>query len=81
MSLELRAVAPGNGCHNRAAFKEYMWVQDGWTHSAQATSRLPAMVHVPFRMAPPCQYTLTDLGQHDPRCRECSWRKELTNGT
>lgn len=64
-----------NPCHNRPAFKPSMWVQDGWTHSAAATSRLPRMVVVPFRMAADCQYAKDDR-YADPGCVGCVWKSQ-----
>lgn len=52
-----------NGCHNRAPFLPVVAMPDG--HS------------FPFRMAPDCQYTLSALGQSDPRCAGCRWRANL----
>lgn len=48
-------------CHNRAPFKTTVAMPDG--HS------------FPFRMAMDCQYTLSALGQVDPRCTGCKWRR------
>lgn len=50
-----------NGCYNRAPFKTTVAMPDG--HS------------FPFRMAMDCQYSLSDLGQKDPRCMGCRWRR------
>ena len=50
-------------CHNRAPFKPVVAMPDG--HS------------FPFRMAMDCQYTLSALGQQDPRCAGCRWRANL----
>lgn len=57
------ACRPGtvpNGCHNRAPFLTVVSLRGG--HS------------FPFRMATDCQYTLSALGQADPRCAGCRWR-------
>ena len=61
-----------NGCHSRTPYRDFTWVQDGWLTNGQ--SRQPRMVQIPFRMARDCQYTNTDLGQADPKCRGCLWR-------
>ena len=57
------ALPPANpyACHNRAPFKTTVAMPDG--HS------------FPFRMAMDCQYTLSALGQVDPRCTGCKWRR------
>ncbi len=55
-----------NGCYNRAPFKTTVHVADG---------RMPDGHSFPFRMAMDCQYTLSDLGQKDPRCVGCRWRR------
>ncbi len=52
-----------NGCYNRAPFLPIVAMPDG--HS------------FPFRMAMDCQYTLSALGQADPRCVGCRWRANL----
>ena len=60
------------GCHNRPEFKTSCLMQDGWIYTDG--TRYPVMVDVPFRMETLCQYTLTDLGQADPKCHGCKWR-------
>jgi len=45
------------GCHNRAPYKGVPATQGG-----------PVQ---PFRFAPDCQYTKTELGNADKRCDEC----------
>jgi hypothetical protein len=62
------------GCYNRAPFRESMPVQNGWVNSPNATTRLPRMQPSPFRMARECQFTLTELGQTDPKCDGCKWK-------
>jgi len=67
-----------HGCHNRAPFLPETAMQDGWLpaeHNGEP-SRMPRMEAVPFRMASDCRYTLSDLGQNDPRCAGCRWRVE-----
>ena len=54
------------GCHNRPPFKTTVSVPDG---------AMPDGHSFPFRMAMDCQYTLSDLGQKDPRCVGCKWRR------
>lgn len=49
-------------CHNRAPYKP---VVELGVHS------------FPFRMAMDCRYTLSALGQADPRCAGCKWRADL----
>lgn len=63
------------GCFNRAPFKESVTVQDGYTHSPNATTRLPKMVKVPFGMEMTCQYTQTTLGRIDESCNGCKWKE------
>jgi hypothetical protein len=41
---------------------------DGYT-------RTPRMVHVPFAMSRPCNYTTTTLGKADTGCTGCTRRK------
>ena len=62
--------------YNRGPFLESMWVQDGWmVHQARgAISRLPRMVHVPFRMAETCQFQKDDKYQL-PDCIGCSHKE------
>ena len=57
--------APANpyACHNRAPYKPEVSLPGG--HS------------FPFRMAMDCRYTLSSLGQADPRCAGCKWRADL----
>ena len=64
-----------NGCHNHAPFHKSVTVQDGWTDSTNATTRLPRMVKVPFGMEMTCQYTRTTLGQIDESCNGCTWKE------
>lgn len=67
-------------CHNRKPFKAITQVQDG-SNLVRSTSgyvtREPIIVEAPFRMAPDCQYTHTDLGQADARCVGCKHRAEV----
>lgn len=69
-----------NGCHNREPFKAEMTVQDGWNNRIadiyHHEPRRPVMVDVPFRMAPDCRYTHTELGQADKGCDGCRWKVE-----
>ncbi len=60
------------GCHNRPAYRTVMPAQNGWW--LDGTTRTPRLVPVPFRMAPACQYTHTELGQADERCAGCKHR-------
>lgn len=64
--------APLNGCHNRRPYRAILPLQDGWF--MDGVTRTPRMVSVPFRMSPECNYTLSALGQADPRCAGCRWR-------
>lgn len=62
-----------NGCHNRAAFKTELVVQDGW--EPMGVTRLPQMKTTPFRMRSDCSYANeTDLGRADKGCTGCKWR-------
>lgn len=60
-----------NGCHNRAPYKEYVVVQDGWTQKGE----IRYLISIPFPMTTDCQYTLSELGQKDEKCVGCKWRK------
>lgn len=62
------------GCHNRRPFVEKYFVQDGWWMDGQ--TRVAKLAQVPHRMARDCRYTLTDLGQADPRCVGCKHRRD-----
>lgn len=61
-------------CHNRPAFKTVRPIQDGYY--LDGVTRTPRLVPDHFRMARDCQYTLTGLGQADPKCTGCTHRKE-----
>lgn len=52
---------PPYRCHNREPFKPVVVTSHGEQFS--------------FRMAYDCQYTMTELGQADPRCAGCKWRQ------
>ena len=58
-------------CHNRPPFKPFITLRD---HHDRGVACWP------FRMAPDCQYTKTDLGQADQRCEGCKHRV-TTKGT
>lgn len=62
------------GCYNRPAFKRSYFAQDGWW--IDGVQQIPKLTTVPFRMAEDCRYTLSDLGQADPRCQGCKHRRE-----
>lgn len=65
-----------NGCHNHPPHKEELV-----THSVEAVWRngVPNIEVVtrsfPNKFDRTCQYTLTQLGQQDPKCNNCNWRK------
>lgn len=61
-----------NGCHNREPFKTEIVVQDGWIYGGDV--RMAKTKTSPCRMAPDCQYTLTELGKADPQCAGCKWK-------
>lgn len=61
-----------HGCYNRPAYVSIVPMQDGWYQDGY--TRTPRMIGVPFRMAPDCQYTLTELGRVDVGCVGCKWR-------
>jgi hypothetical protein len=65
------------GCHNRLPFKSSFPVMIGGRslHSRGFHERVQLMDHIPFRMAPDCQYTKTELGRTDERCAGCKWRE------
>ena len=68
------------GCHNRAPFREFYAVQDGWYLDGTRlnATRTPRMKTTPFVLARDCQYTLSDLGRQDPKCEGCKWKQEET---
>lgn len=55
------------GCHDRADYKPY--------HLPTGADNLRKyrIAHV---MTKDCQYTLTDLGKVDPKCDNCTHKKE-----
>lgn len=76
------------GCFNRQPFKQSVTVQDGYKRltvtsykgsdgQALHNIRVPAMVSVPFDNSPDCKYTESALGQADPKCLGCNWRKTV----
>ena len=56
-----------HGCFNRAPFKPTTELRD---HHGTLVSSWP------FRMAPDCQYTKSELGQADKLCHGCKWRQD-----
>lgn len=62
------------GCHNRAPFKTEQVLHHVMSYRGKVYVQKTV---VPFRNTMDCQYTLSDLGQIDPGCKGCSWRKEL----
>ena len=62
------------GCYDRAPFRPDFKAAD--TVTFQNGIVAPTVVTVPFRMAPDCQYTHTELGRSDPRCQGCKWRSD-----
>ena len=62
------------GCHNRKAYKTKLFVQNGWWVDGQ--TRTAKVEQAEFRMAPDCQYTKTDLGQVDERCKGCKHKMD-----
>lgn len=65
------------GCHNRPPFRESFPAmrESRSDYSRGFHQKVQLMVTVPFRMAPDCQYTKTDLGRADERCAGCKWRE------
>ena len=61
------------GCHNREAYRQGFFVQDGWKQDGQI--KQAKIKFSPFRMNPDCQYTKTDLGKVDERCKDCIHKK------
>lgn len=55
-----------NGCHDRAPYLPGTALVD---HHGRLVDSFP------FRMAPDCQYTKTELGQADAGCLGCRWRQ------
>ena len=66
-------MASKHGCHDRPAYKPAMVVADGYYWSGGET-RTQKLVSVPHRMAKDCQYTLSQLGQADQKCKGCKWK-------
>jgi hypothetical protein len=66
-----------NGCHNRAPLRGHCTYGIDWHegHPLRAVR-----IEHPNVMAKDCQYTLSGLGQKDPGCTGCRWRKDLTKG-
>jgi hypothetical protein len=64
------------GCYNRADYRQGFFVQDGWLQDGQI--RKAKVKFSPFRMEKSCQYTKTDLGRADDKCKDCKHR-ELIN--
>lgn len=64
------------GCHNREPLRLLVTVQHGWAEDATRghLSRRPVMTTISDPMTKTCQYTLTDLGQRDPKCLGCKHR-------
>jgi hypothetical protein len=60
------------GCKDRATYLSSIPVADGYFMDGY--TRAPRMVPMPFRMAPTCNYTNTELGQADKSCTGCKWR-------
>jgi hypothetical protein len=50
-------------------------VQNGWWITGQ--TRTAKVEQAPFRMAPDCQYTKTELGKTDERCMGCKHKVDL----
>jgi len=65
------------GCHNRKPYRAVQPVLDGYiaTNVADRFAVMPEVKTIPFRMSLECNYTHTELGQGDPKCAGCSWRK------
>jgi len=61
------------GCHNREAYRQGFFVQDGWIQEGQV--KKARVKFSPFRMSPECQYTKTDLGRADEKCKDCIHKK------
>lgn len=65
------------GCHNRAPFRDTLVVQDGWLEINDGfgnPTRCAQWKRIPFRNRPDCGYTVSKLGQQDPRCEGCKWK-------
>lgn len=71
------------GCHNRPEFPETTVMQDGWDEVRDGYGnpvRVARWRDVPMRMARPCHYTHTSLGQADARCAGCFRRTDQPRG-
>jgi hypothetical protein len=62
------------GCHNREPFASWHFVQDGWWIDGQ--TRVAKLAQARHVMAKDCRYTLSELGQTDPRCEGCRHRAD-----
>ena len=54
-------------CHNRPPFRQTVELRN---------ERGEVVTSFPFRMAPDCRYTHTELGQADARCDGCKHKAE-----
>lgn len=65
------------GCHNRKPYQPVQAVRVGYIamNVGPAIGIVPSVETIPFRMSPECNYTHTELGQGDPKCAGCKWRK------
>ena len=66
---------PKYGCHNRKAYKPKLFVQNGWW--LDGITKTAKVEQAPFRMAPDCQYTKTELGKVDERCAGCKHKVDV----
>lgn len=63
-----------NSCHNRAPFKPWLMVQNGWY--MDGFTRAPRMETFPFRNTVACVYSADPLiGSKDAGCAGCRWKQ------
>lgn len=59
------------GCHDREPFEEIALVQNGWSSDGRRQ-----LVEIPAAGSKDCQYAKGYLGQTDPSCSGCRWRRD-----
>lgn len=59
------------GCYDRADFLDAYPAMDGVAEIATGLVAIK-QVSVPFAGSRSCQYRLTELGRHDPKCEGCA---------
>lgn len=70
-----------NWCFNRPPYRDAILVQDGWEWyqvAGGSWQRRPVTTFIQFENSRDCQYTLSSIGQADPKCAGCNWRRSPT---